>query len=205
MTSARPLVAVLLTVAVAALAVTAAEGKPRRPTPDLSTFPRLKAIPPALLAAFPVFRQPAVKKVPDLVLRSLQMPHSGKAIGADPRQARAITGLRGSPWYVIPGKKGLCLFVSGIWTCPKTADVVERGISFSTMPASTEPGEKPSAITYIGLMPASVTSLVLTQVSGETTTSPLGPTNAYRLDDIGPDTRVELTRDGAPPFVISGP
>jgi hypothetical protein len=202
--SARSFVIALLAVAV--LGVTAAEAKP--PKPDLSKVPRLKAIPPAQLAAFPVLQQPVAKKIPNLVLRSFQLSHVVKQFGTDPRQARAITGLRGSPWYVIPGKKGLCLYVSAAFGCGKTADVVERGIWLIRMSVGGpgEPARGPDQVTtYLGLAPAGATGLVMTLASGETTTAPLGPANAYRLDDISPLTRVEVTRDGAAPIVISGP
>src|SRR4051812_19519770 len=73
-----------------------AKGGPRRHhghvAPDLRHVPKLTAIPPALLAAFPIFGQPAAAKVPDVVLRSVQGRLFVKRYGTDPRQARAITG-----------------------------------------------------------------------------------------------------------------
>jgi hypothetical protein len=186
-------VATLATAAVAAPAPALAE----RPKPDLSKVPKLKTIPAELAAAFPVLKRPRARKIPNSVLGSFT--HSvpgGPDYGIDPRQTRAVYGLKGGPWYVMPGARGICIMVSAGGTCSPTERAVTYGISLFRY--------KPGAprTTFLGFAPTGVTSVLVTLKAGGTVTGPLGAFNTYRLDVDSPFTQVAFARDGDDPTVI---
>jgi hypothetical protein len=174
----------------------AAKGRPRHVKPDLSHVPKLSAIPPALTAAFPVFGQPAVH-APDVVLRTFQDARMVQLFGTDPRQARAITGLRGGTWYAIPGTKGICLFASAAGTCTATADAIAGKLMFFT--PARDAGDVTS---FKGLAPTGFQTASALMRSGATTSIPITPSGAYRLDAVGPFKSLSLTRAGADPLVL---
>jgi hypothetical protein len=177
----------------------AAKGRPRHVKPDLSHVPKLKAIPPELLAAFPVLGQPAVH-APDVVLRTFQDAHTVQMFGTDPRQARAITGLRGGTWYVIPGTRGICLFAdTAFGTCTFTANALAGKIMFFT--PARDAGD---VMSFMGLVPTGFQTATALMQSGATTSIPITPSGAYRLDAVGPFKSFTLTRtDGTDPLVLA--
>jgi hypothetical protein len=197
--------------AAAALAIAGtaqAKPKPHHVLPDLSKVPKLAAIPPEQLAAFPVFQQPAAKGIPDVVLRSFQDPRLVQLYGMDPRQARAITGQRGGTWYAIPGTKGMCLYVSAAATCTATEQAIGGKLMLYRLPPPPKGelagGATPdTVVTFLGLAPTGTTSVVVSLTSGATTSLPIGPTGAYRLPAVGPFQKVALTRVGADPLTVT--
>src|SRR4051812_39751208 len=94
-TARRPFVvpAFAVLAILAALAGSApAQAKSRKP--DLSKAPVLKTIPPELLAAFPVLAQKRATHVPNYVLRSFAEGALAKKYRPEPRQTRAIGGMK---------------------------------------------------------------------------------------------------------------
>ena len=180
----------------------AARGRPKHGhiKPDLSHVPKLTAIPPELTAAFPVFHQPAVR-APDVVLRTFQDARTVQMFGTDPRQARAITGLRGGTWYAIPGTKGVCLFAdTAAGTCTATANAIAGKLMFFT--PARDAGD---VMSFMGLAPTGFQTASTLLQSGATTSIPITPSGAYRLDAVGPFKTMALTRaDGSAPVVLAG-
>lgn len=188
----------LAVVALATAAVVApAPALAKRPKPDLSKVPKLEAIPAELTAAFPVLKRPRAKKVPNYVLGSFIHSIPGRPnYGIDPRQTRAVYGLKGGPWYVMPGARGICVMISAGGGCSPTEWAVTHGIGlFRFKPGATR-------TTFVGFAPAGATSLLVTLKSGGTVTGPLGVFNTYRLDVDSPFAQVAFTHDGAEPTVI---
>lgn len=186
-------VAALATAVVAAPAPTLAKAPP----PDLSKVPKLKTIPPELAAAFPVLNRHRARKVPNYVLGSFT--HSvpgGPNYGIDPRQTRAVYGLKGGPWYVMPGARGICVMISAGGTCAPTEWAVTHGIGLFRF----KPGD--TRTTFQGFAPTGATSLLVTLKAGGTVTGPLGVFNTYRLDVDSPFAQVAFTHDGVEPTVI---
>jgi hypothetical protein len=191
----RPSLAVAaLAAAVAAAAPASASAK--RPEPDLSKVPKLKAIPAELKAAFPVLDRPRARKLPHYMRAAFTSPHTLKEYGTDPRQTRAVYGVKGAPWFVVPGRRGICVMISAGGSCAPTAQAVTRGVGLFRM----KPGDPRT--TFVGFAPTGVTALQVTLRSGATATGALGPFNTYRLDVEEPFTQVALTREGAEPVVI---
>jgi hypothetical protein len=193
MSSRLPLIlAALATAVVAVPAPALAKSK----APDLSNVPKLKTIPPELTAAFPVLKRPPARKLPHYMQAAFTSPRTLKDFGTDPRQTRAVYGLKGGPWFVVPGKRGICVMISAGGTCAPTERAVTYGVSFFRF----KPGSPRT--TFLGIAPTGVTSVQVTLKSGATTTGPLGVFNTYRLEIAEPFAQVALTRDGADPTVI---
>jgi hypothetical protein len=171
--------------------------RPRHIKPDLSRVPKLQAVPPELVAAFPVFAQPAVR-APDLVLRTFQDARIVQMYGIDPRQARPITGLRGGTWYVIPGTRGMCLFVSAFGACETTANATAGKMMFFT--PARDAGD---VMSFMGIVPTGFLTATAQMTSGATTSIPVSPSGAYRLDAVGPFKSFALTRANADPLVLA--
>ncbi|WP_027006899.1 hypothetical protein [Conexibacter woesei] len=200
----RSLVVVVVVSSLAALAFAGAASAKGRPKhghikPDLAHVPKLQAIPAELVAAFPVFNQPAVR-APDVVLRTFQDSRTVQMFGTDPRQARAITGLRGGTWYAIPGTKGICLFAdTAAGTCTVTANATAGKLMFFT--PARDAGDVGS---FMGLAPIGFQTASALLQSGATTTIPITPSGAYRLDAVGPFKTFSLTRAVGDPVVLAG-
>jgi hypothetical protein len=193
----RSIAAFILMLSLTLAGGAAAKGRPRHIKPDLSHVPKLTAIPPELLTAFPVFNQPAVH-APDVVLRTFQSPPTVRMFGTDPRQARAITGLRGGTWYAIPGTRGICLFAdTAAGVCTPTAVATAGQLSFFT-PARNA-GD---VMSFMGLAPTGFQTATAQMASGATTSIPITPSGAYRLDAVGPFKSFALTRAGADPLIL---
>jgi hypothetical protein len=195
----RSIVAFVLMLSLALAGAAGAKGRarPRHIKPDLSHVPKLTAIPPEITAAFPVFNQPAVH-APDVVLRTFQSPVTVRMFGTDPRQARAITGLRGGTWYAIPGTRGVCLFAdTAAGVCNATADATAGKLSFFT--PARDAGD---VMSFMGLAPTGFQTATALMTSGATTSIPITPSGAYRLDAVGFFKSFSLTRAGADPVVL---
>jgi hypothetical protein len=122
-----------------------------------------------------------------------------RQFGTDPRQARAITGLRGGTWYAVPGTKGICLFAnSSAGVCTPSAAAIAGKLMFFA------PARDAGGITsFMGLAPAGFQTATAQMRSGATTTIPITPSGAYRLDAVGPFQSFALTRAGADPLVLA--
>jgi hypothetical protein len=189
----------VLMAALAGAGAASARGRPRHIKPDLSHVPKLQAIPPELTAAFPVFNQRAVR-APDVALRTFQGRQTVQMFGTDPRQARAITGLRGGTWYAIPGTKGVCLFANtASGTCTLAADAIAGKLMFFT--PARDAGDVGS---FMGLAPTGFQTASALLQSGATTTIPITSSGAYRLDAVGPFKSLSLTRTTGDPVVLAG-
>lgn len=204
MSLARPFA--IAAVTASALAASALGGgavaQAKSPTPDLTKVPKLAAVPPELLAAFPVLAQPRAKRVPGYVVRSWAAPRIVRRYGVDPRQVRAVGGMKGSPWWVVPGTKGICVMVSAGATCVPTADALARGVSIIRTPPPSSDGFN-REFTFAGLAPAGFGSVLVTLRTGATTTIPVVPaTGAYRGDVHGAYAAAQLLRDGGDPVTL---
>lgn len=188
----------LVLVAVAGSAVTASPALGAR----ASERP-VRAVPKDLATAFPVLRRPAVTKVPARFEAMATSP-AGTRLGIDASLTRlvAVPGIA-DPWYLIPGRRGVCFRNATTGTCMPTKQALAGGLlieSIRSLPGagahdSPLPSDHglPETSTITGIAPNQFDRVTATTRSGATVVARTSRHGAYRV--TGTDIlTLEMTR-----------
>jgi len=169
--------------------------------------PALSSVPAEQVEAFEVLAGPALSSVPAIVSRSVANGGDRERFGLDPAQTRSMTVGR-EVIYVVPGSRGLCIEVpTGIGACASTAAAVAGQLSVISIPAApgrakeTGSGVGPGPVTWYGLAPDGVATIVGLTVSGVSVAATQSG-NGYVIKADEPIASATLGRPGQSPLTV---
>jgi hypothetical protein len=168
---------------------------------------QLKAVLPAQASAFRALRAAATpaSELPAIVQRFAEGKMSTE-FGVDVSQARRVTAPDGTRWDILPGTKGICLFVESEdgGVCTSTADAKAGKLSLSILPppAAGSAEQTSDRETKAGLVPDSVTATTAVLGSGKVTAAGLSDSGLYRLASASGVDKLTLARPNKTPLTF---
>jgi hypothetical protein len=174
----------------------------------------LRGVVPAVqLAAFRALKAPPVRELPTTISRRLRTDPHYAELGIDGSQARRV-GEAAAPFYLIPGKDGICIVLpDGGSACVNAdslsqaglAQVAATGLSVDLVDAATNPDGSISPAggpaTSFGVVPNGFTQVTATTLAGRTFSTNI-TNNSYVLKADGPIVSRTYTGPAVAPVAL---
>jgi hypothetical protein len=149
-------------------------------------------VPPAQTAIFSALKGPAVHELPPPIVRSLSSGKSYEDLGIDGTQARLLGPFPtpAQPLYLIPGKRGICLFLNdgGSVCTAQLSWVAAYGISVDLVdpPKVNADGTLglPTHVISLGAVPDGFTTVTAATIGGRSFTAGV-INNGYLMETDG--------------------